>query len=171
MNKPSNSILGISTGSTQLGVSVFTDGELVFYTRKSIREERRKDSLRMVRTTVSNLLDDYQIEYVALKKLTNYQQYHSFSKAVSDEIQKHLDCKNIDHIVLDPKMVRRQILDGVNPTCRNSALALSTLYPELARYLPSQKSKKQPYFACLFDAVAIGLLVSKNEKRKLKMSQ
>lgn len=166
----SSIILGIDPGARQIGVSVFKDDELIFYAVKSIKKPNKEESLIKLRKVVGELIASYQVEFVAIEKVVFVQQHRSFVKVVYEEIKDFLKRQNIELFEYNPKLIRQTICGLQKPTKRNTALILAQRYGELTRYFNVPRLWQKRYFAQLFDAIAVGLVCSKELRETKQLS-
>lgn len=151
-------ILGLAVGARQIGVSILKDEELVFYAVKTIKQNSKTETLLRLQKGLTELIDKYDIEAVALEKCVYVQQQNSFVKNVYQMTGDFALKRNIRLFEYHPKLIR-QIMCGLEkPTKRNTALILARRYTELARYFNVPKLWQKRYFAQLFDAIAVGLV-------------
>lgn len=150
--------LGIDPGARQIGVAVLRGEELLFFAVKTFKRRNCADSLGKLQSVIKKLIDEYQIEFVAVEKTVFVQQHRSFVKIVSEEINVFLQKQNILFAEFNPKTIRQMICGHEKPTKRNAALILSQRYSEMVRYFNVPRLWQKRYFALLFGAVAVGLV-------------
>jgi Holliday junction resolvasome RuvABC endonuclease subunit len=160
--------LGIDPGARQIGVSVFRDKELIFYSVKTFKKQTGEEKLIKLRKIIEKLIADYRIESVALEKVVFVQQHRSFVKIVYDEIRDFLKENNVSFFEYNPKLIRAILCGVEKPTKRNVALLLAQRYGELVRYFNVPRLWQKRYYAQLFDAIAVGLVCAK-ERREAEL--
>jgi len=170
MINPKSTVLGIDPGARQIGISVFSDGQLVFYAIKSFRKPKREDSLLRLRKVLLELLTQYRVEAVAIERVVFVQQHRAFVKIVYDEIREFLKELKVTFFEYDPKVVRGVMCGLHKPTKHNMSLILSQKHPELARYFNVPRLWQKMYYAQLFDAVAVGMVCAIELKETAQLS-
>ncbi|HMO81162.1 MAG TPA: crossover junction endodeoxyribonuclease RuvC [Pyrinomonadaceae bacterium] len=166
MTPKSPIILGIDTGTRQIGVTVFQGWELVFYGIKTITDKNDDLTLARMRRIIGGLIREYDVTYVAMEKIIFVQQHRSFGKRVFDEIRDFLKKLRIPYSEYNPKTVRQSICQNEKPTKANSARVLTEIYPELGRYFNAPRTWQKRYYALLLDAVAVGYVCVEENQPK-----
>lgn len=163
MSRHKHTTLGLDPGARQIGVAVFVGEELVYYGIKTIRKKTDFDTLRKLRKILSKLIDAYRVEHIAIERAIFVQQQRSFVKTVYEEAVNFVRVTDARLFEYDPKFIRRSICRGQNPTKRNTALRLVQSYTELESYFNVPKVWQRKYFAQMFDAIAVGLVCSRQQ--------
>lgn len=161
MTDSNTRILGLAPSARKIGVSVLVKGELVFYGIKSLKKSDSKTTLKRINAVLDNLFSEFEINCVAIERLSNIQQKRSSAKTVFDSVVDRLKVRRMRSYLIDPKDIRKELSQGSNPTRFEVAVVLSKKFPELKRYLVRQKPWSKYHFSTLFDAVAAGYYCSR----------
>lgn len=149
-------ILGIDTGSRHIGISVFSGEELIFYGIKVIKAKNEADTPRLQRI-ITNLIETYQIDLVAIERLVRPQQESVFIRKVYMQIIHCVRKRGYELTELDPRVVRSLVCKDRKPTRIHTSQILSETYSELKPYSNMKKIWSRSYYAQLFDGIAVGL--------------
>lgn len=151
-------ILGIAPGARKIGISVFRDEDLIFFALKTIRKQKKEESLVKLKQILEMMIANYKIDFVAIEKIVFVQQHRSFVKIVYDEIKSFLGLQGVKFFEYNPKRIRETICGFQRSTKRRTAFLLAEKYPELAPNFNVAHFWQKQYFSQLFDAVATALV-------------
>lgn len=140
---------------------------MFFSAIKTIKTASNVKTLTKARRIITETIEEYEIDHIAILLATSVQQRRSFANKVQAEIETMLKKKNISYSKHDPKQVRQTVCEKEVPNKPNTVLILAARYPELRRYSESLELWQKRYSDKLFNAVAVGL-VSTRERAKKK---
>jgi Holliday junction resolvasome RuvABC endonuclease subunit len=172
-------ILGIDPGARQIGIAVlrcnpeYNDGELLYYGIKTLKkDELRKSEFLVLERIITNLMNEFKVDYIALEKVVSAQQRNSFVESIYQRVKAIAQKYDFRIKEYSPKFVRSSICGKEKGTRQETYNILAEKYPELSRYLLATKDWQKSYFAHLFDAIAVALLCVRelNEESQLSGS-
>ncbi len=159
MPKSNQTILSVAPSARELGVAVFCGESLLYYGVKTVKATRQSGSLpENVGKCVSQLLADYEPDYVAFSTPATVQQQTFSILTVAEMIRQTVEENKIEFSEYRMSVVRRRLSPKTKSGKREIAKLLASRFPELERYLYSQNLWQYVYYARIFDAVAIGLV-------------
>lgn len=159
MPQNQQTILAIAPSARELGVAVLSGESLLFYGVKTVRARRASGSLiDNVRQCVSQLVTEYQPDYVVLAKPVAAEQQASAVREVCEEILQIIEEKKYSYRKYQMSAVRRRLCPPGKSSKREIAKLLVTRFPELERYLYVQNLWQYLYYSRIFYAIAIGLV-------------
>lgn len=165
MSRNRHSILSITSGRSRLGVAVFHNGSLIYYSGKSLRQFRSESGLlHAVRKILAKLIERYAIQTVLVPEL-NPQQRHSTGVILIDtQIESFLRGQGLSVRKYDPLTVRRSLCVDSKPTKLNTARVLTKRYAELNRFRFDESEWERRYYGYVFGAIAGGEVFNKNHQ-------
>jgi Holliday junction resolvasome RuvABC endonuclease subunit len=152
-------ILAIAPSARELGIAVLSGESLLFYGVKTVRARRGSGSLiDNVRQCVSQLVTEYQPDYVALANPVAAEQQASSIRDVYEEILQIIEEKKRSCRKYQMPVVRRRLCTQGKSSKREIAILLAARFPELERYLYVQNLWQYLYYSRIFDAIAIAIV-------------
>jgi len=153
----SNTILAIDPSTRDLGVAVFGDGKLMYYTIKAIKPRRPRGALlETIATVMDQLIRESEPAILAIEHISLNQKSEALLTVVAEDIKTIAASQGLEVKEYQARLVREQICRLRGATKRQTALVLCQRYPELAQYGQKQTKSQARYYGHLFDAVAVG---------------
>jgi crossover junction endodeoxyribonuclease RuvC len=151
-------ILAIDPGTKEIGIAVFSDGELLYYGVKTIRTRSSPgEVLKQAQYIISRLIADYEPQHLAIEKTFMIQKSAALLNVAADEIKATAKREGLTVFEYAPLAVRKLICKTGKATKKGAAKAIALRFPELTRYLERQTKWEALYYAKMFDAIAVGL--------------
>ncbi len=156
MHTKTYNILAIIPGTKYLGVAIFVDTDLRDWYVKSIPNLSIKDKAEYVKEFIGGLIDHFNINILAMKKLHEARQSRNLSELVSKikEAQKKLNIRvkeyplqTIEQSLVQGKQNKRKLVDEV-----------AQLYPVIIHEHEREKKNKSRYLTRMFEAIALGVV-------------
>ena len=158
MNQQQNRLLAIDPGTKEIGVAVFKEADLIYYGVKTIRD--RSTAQRML-VQASDLIKDlvaaYQPQFFAIERMFVVQKSAALLCVLADEMKTTARGYGLPIFEYFPSVIRKELCNSGKATKRDVAEMVAARYRELGRFLNSQTSWEEKYYANIFDAVAVGL--------------
>lgn len=166
MNYTFPTILALDIGARQLGTAIFENQKLISYAVKSIKRQNRIKTLEQVRKVLENFVLDYGVEVIALEKLGYVQQQAAFVKTVYDTVRKFARAKNVRVLEFEPLHIRQTVCKTDAATKEMTFEMVTSIYPELSKFLLLKKIWHKAYYAYMFTAIAVGLVCLREIKKQ-----
>lgn len=163
MSTKNLTVLGVDPGARQIGISVFKDRQLIFYSVKTLGGKDPNLKITAMKQILKGFIAAYQIEHVALKRIVFVQQHRSFVKVVFDELRSFLKKQPLGYSEYNPAEIRKLLCEYEEPTRANTARVLAQKFPELTRYLNVSKVWQKKYYSLLLEAVAVGFICASKD--------
>ncbi len=150
-------VLAINPGSRYMGLAIFYGPELREWCVKTTGTEGGSKRQEMIRTTIENTIERFDIDVVVVKKL-----HASRSSRFLGDVRKqmhHLGTrKNMpmsEYSIQDLK----QFFDPYQTKNKRQLMEeVAIRYPDLFGELECEKKNKNPYRVRMFEAVALGIV-------------
>lgn len=141
-------ILAIAASAREFGVAVLSGESLLFYGVKTVRARHASGSLiDNVRQCVSQLVTEYQPDYVALATTIAAEQQTSSIREVSEVILQIIEERKCSFGKYQMPVVRRRLCPQGKSGKRDVAKCLAARFPELERYLYVQNLWQYLYYS------------------------
>jgi Holliday junction resolvasome RuvABC endonuclease subunit len=159
-------ILAIDPGIRKMGIAFFDSGELIYHLVKVFpKKETLRDGLGEVRKVLLRLIRDFNPKIIVVEKsfLGNYRNTFSLNILVK-EVKAIGKRKKLKVIAFAPTTVKKQICGNCYASKKEVARAVTVRYPELKVYLTQNRLWKEKHHQNMFDAVALGITLIRDEK-------
>ncbi|MHB8579169.1 MAG: crossover junction endodeoxyribonuclease RuvC [Ignavibacteriaceae bacterium] len=149
-------ILSIIPGTKYLGVAVFIDTDLRDWFVKSITAASVNEKAEYVRLLMSDFIERFGINVLAIKKLHPARSSKNLSDLASEikEIGKEMNVKVIE---LPIQSVEHSLLNG-KPNKKRLTEEVAALYPIVFHEYEREKKNKSRYLTRMFEAIALGIV-------------
>jgi hypothetical protein len=147
-------ILGINPGARYLGYALFNNSELRDWGIKAVKGKWTPDKSQKIGRILLDLLDRYEPDIVAIKKLhparssVNLHGLVNRFKELCRErniLVYEFPIKYLERVVLTEKINKKKL-----------AGTLSEIYPALFTEAKKEQANKNSYYTRMFEAVALG---------------
>jgi Holliday junction resolvasome RuvABC endonuclease subunit len=155
MIKESLRIIGINPGTRYLGLAVFQDRSLVDWRIKRLDGKWSKDKINKAIGVISEYIDLYDLNTVALKRLHPARSSKNLRLMVS-RIKALARRKKLKASQFSIKELEKSLLEEAKHNKENLAEKMVSDYPCLVHELEKEKAHKNPYQLRMFEAVALG---------------
>jgi len=155
MLKESLRIIGINPGTRYLGLAVFQDRSLFDWRIKRLDGKWSKDKIDKTIGVISDHIDLYGLNTVALKKLHPARSSKNLRLLVS-RINALARRKKLRINQFSIKELEKFLLEEVKHNKKNLAEKMGADYPCLIHELEKEKIHKNLYYLRMFEAVALG---------------
>ncbi|HEX3033938.1 MAG TPA: hypothetical protein VHT73_02250 [Thermodesulfobacteriota bacterium] len=165
-------ILAIDPGTRDMGFALFEGYSLVRYWVKSLRKEKvPEDVVMKSKQIVLDLIQRFSPGVIVLGKIVHPGNKKKLALRRLVAQTKLLARKNKVKLYEYEQAAAREIISqGEKPTKRNTAILISSLYPELSVYVPRPRrilwKEKDFYWVNVFDACTLALTYLEKEGAK-----
>ena len=155
MSKKLHKVLAVNPGARYFGVAVFTESELDYWGIKNINVTDSKRKERKIKTLISALIERYETDTLAIKRLHRLRSSKLLNQLVSSikQVAKRKGLKIYQYSIKDLKAF-------FSPEKRRNKRKLSEIvalkHPSLLHELNKEKHNENPYHIRVFEAVALG---------------
>lgn len=152
-------VLAIAPGTREFGVAIFHGFELVYF---AVRNFRRELTAKHINREIPNLLKELcqprKPQILALKEINQYQRASSKLLSIVGCIKQQAYSNEIPVVEISLAQIKGLLGDGKKPTQAKVFQKVAALYPELRQYRNRPSRWQSEYYACIFSAVAVGLV-------------
>lgn len=162
MEKNPPTVLAINPGTRYTGIAVLKGSDLLDWGVKVANGKWSQRKLEKVKSRVSELIEEYQMDVLAMKKL-HPSRTSPFLRELCREIQELAENK---HLRVCRYSVQ-ELEDFCAPkrtTKKALAEAVCFKYPVLSRELRKEEAAVNTYHIRMFEAVALGMTVTESSK-------
>jgi len=166
MPNNNSKILAIDPGTREMGVAFFDDKNLIHYGVKVIKARKSPhETLKEGRKIVLRLIKNFKPDILVVEK-TFFANNRSASllNVFVDEIKAIGKRKGLKVKSFASSTVKKAICGNGRASKREMARVIVSKYPELKVYLTQDRAWKEEYHQNMFDAVALGMMVSARSK-------
>jgi len=155
MSKKLLRILAINPGTRYIGVAVFEGQELKDWRVRVFRGKWSKWKLRRIKMLMSDTIDKYEPDVLAIKKLQLYRSSKNLNRLISviKRLSKRIGLKVYQYSIKDLKVFYSPE-EKMNK--RKLAQLLAFRYPSLWYEFKRERNNRNPYYTRVFEAAAIG---------------
>ena len=155
MFKKPITILAINPGTKYLAIAILRDAELQEWFIKIFKGKWSKEKRHAILATIETLMDRYQVRVLAIKRLHPSRSSRNLDSLVSG-IKRDTGRRGLRvHEYSIKQMEQSFSMDG-KPNRKKMAEQVVREYPVLFNEFEREKQHKNPYWARLFEAVALG---------------
>ena len=152
-------ILAINPGTRYLGVAVFEGPELLDWRVRTIKGRTFKMKLERAKAVVSEFIEKYQLNVLAIKKLHHCRSSASLNQLVA-RIKQLAKRKSLKVCQYPIKEVEAFFIPDGRTNKKKLAELLAARYPELVHEFNKEKANRNSYHIRMFEAVALGVVCS-----------
>jgi Holliday junction resolvasome RuvABC endonuclease subunit len=155
-------ILAIDPGTKEMGVAVFQGHALIDHGVKIIKRGRSpQETLSRGMAIVTGLMEDFRPEILVIEKVfIGRNRNAALLNIFADEINALAKRDGIVVLSFAANAVKKAICGYGWATKADVAKAVTVRYPELKAYLFKDRKWKERFHANMFDAVALGMMVT-----------
>jgi len=155
MFKKPLTVLGINPGSRYLGIAAFRGPELRDWGIKVLQGKQPKERREKIKKIVSGLVDQYDPDALAIKKLHPSRSSLNLNRLVA-EIRGLAQRKDLRVHQYSIGALERAFSPEGSANKRQMVELIASQYPVLFSELNKEKAHKNPYHVRMFEAVALG---------------
>lgn len=155
-------ILAIDPGTRFMGIAFLDHGKLIHHTVKVIAKgESPQGTLQHARDAVVRLIDDFEPDIVAVER-TFFSQNRNTAllNVLFDEIRSVARRRRLAFVAYAPSSVKKFICGDGHAGKKQVAMSVISTFPELKVYLTQDRAWKERFHQNMFDAVALGVMVT-----------
>jgi len=145
-----------------MGMAFLDDGKLIYHTVKVIaKADSPQQTLQRARDAVVRLMDDLEPNIVAVER-TFFSQNRNTAllNVLFDEIRSLARRKRLDFVSYAPSTIKKFTCGNGHAGKKHVAMTVVATFPELKVYLTQDRAWKERFHQNMFDAVALGIMVS-----------
>lgn len=145
-----------------MGIAFLDDGKLIYHTVKVIaKEQSPQRTLQLARDAVVRLIDDLEPNIVAVER-TFFSQNRNTAllNVLFDEIRSLARRRRVAFVSFAPSTIKKFICGNGHAGKKQVAMTVVTKFPELKVYLTQDRDWKERFHQNMFDAVALGMMVT-----------
>ncbi len=155
MRKNPTTILAINPGTKYVAIAIFNESELRDWFTKIFKGRWSKAKLKTILTVITDLAARYGANVLAIKRLHPSRSSRNLNSLVS-RIKRDMARKGLDVHEYSIKEMERCFSLGGKANKRNMTEHVVMKYPVLFHEFEKEKRHRNPYYARLFEAVALG---------------
>jgi len=159
MQRKISKILAINPGTRYLGVAVFEGPELLEWRVKTVEGKTFKLKLENVKAIISDFIERYQLNVLAIKKLDRCRSSANLNQLVG-RIRQLSKRKGLKIYQYPIKEVEAFFISEGRLNKKRLAELLAAKYPELVHEFNKEKANRNSYHVRMFEAVALGAVCS-----------
>jgi crossover junction endodeoxyribonuclease RuvC len=161
-NKRNQRILAIDPGTRNIGFALLEGEKIIHFGVKTIqRMPTSKETLKEGKRVISRLIVDFRPDILVVEKTYFANNKDSILlNTFTEQIKVIGKQKSIKVLSIATNTVRKSVCGNGAASKEEVARAIVSRYPELRPYLTSNRRWKERYYRNMFDAVALGLVVS-----------
>lgn len=155
-------VIAVVPGTRSLGIAVFKDVELIYYAIKEASKHRLRHTpysrARKATRVVEQVIHKYQPSHFVTLNLHAIQRLSTKLPIIAKEITRHARHFKLTLHTYERAEIRKRHCPEGRATRQAVAIHLSTLYPELSRYVKEVSLWQRLYYTRMLDAVATGYI-------------
>lgn len=151
-------VLAINPGTKYIGLAVLDGQDLVYWGIKVLKGKWSKDKMKTAQRAVKNIIDQYHVKILILKRLHLSRSSRNLNLLVSS-IKKMANRKGIKLCLYSLEDIKKYLAIGKRSNKMVIAEIMAKKYPFLIHELEKEKKHKHPYFVRMFEAIAAGVLI------------
>ena len=148
-------ILAINPGTKYVAIAIFNESELREWFMKIFKGKWSKAKMRAILTVLTGLATRYGADVLAIKRLHPSRSSRNLNSLVSG-IKHEMRRKGLNVHEYSIKQMERSFSMSGRANKKNMAEQVVREYPVLFYEFEKEKRHKNPYYARLFEAVALG---------------
>jgi RNase H-fold protein (predicted Holliday junction resolvase) len=165
MFQESVTILAVNPGTKYLGLAVFQSTDLVYWGTRVLKGKWSQKKMGDAETTLRNLIDQYHVDILVLKKLHSSRSSRNLNCLVRS-IEKLTKKKRVRLYLYSLSDLKEFLAEGMKANKMAIAGIVTARYPFLIHELEREKKHKHPYFVRMFEAIAAGIVAFNRMDRK-----
>ncbi len=150
-------ILSVNPGTKYLGLAVFEGPDLIYWGIKVLKGEWSREKMRRTENILSDLIDQYDVTMLMLKKLHPSRSSRHLNSLVT-LIERLAKKKGVGLRLYTLPDLQNFLAPDIRVTKLDMADLVSARYRFLIPYVEGERNHKHPYFIRMFEAIAAGTL-------------
>ncbi len=150
-------ILAINPGTKYLGLAVFEGSDLRYWGIKILRGKWSGQKFEKAKEIILDLKDDYEANTLAIKRLHRSRSSANLSQLVT-KIKEFSKRKGLKVYQYSLKDLKDFFSLGTKINKKGIAGLVVSQYPFLTHAFDKEKRNRNPYFARMFEAIALGIV-------------
>lgn len=159
MRRKLRKILAINPGTRYLGIATFEGPELSDWRVKVIKGKWSKEKQQKTLVIVRSLIERYQPDVLAIKKLHHSRSSGNLNRLVS-RIKQHSKRKGLKVYQYSIKELEAFFFGEAKANKNKLAETLTSKYPFLIHEFNKERANRNSYHIRVFEAVALGAVCS-----------
>ena len=145
-----------------MGIAYFDDGKLIYHTVKVIAKgQSPQRTLQRARDAVVRLIDDLEPNLIAVERtFFNQNRHTALLNVLFDEIRSVARRRRLAFVSYAPSTIKKFTCGNGRAGKKQVAMTVVSKYPELKVYLTQDRAWKERFHQNMFDAVALGIMVT-----------
>lgn len=154
--------LAIDPGTRHMGIALLEGKKLVYHGVKVIKKQKSpSDTLKEGRRIILRLINDFEPRVLVVEKTFFANNRNSaLLNVFFDEIKAIGRRKGLKVMSYAPSTVKKFICGNGRASKAEVAKVIISMFPELKVYLTQDRAWKEKYHQNMFDAVALGMMIS-----------
>lgn len=157
-------ILAIAPGTRELGIAVFIEFELIYFSVKT--SNPKNNLLKQVSKKLRSVIKRFKPQIVVIKSVSQYQKLSKELENVINQIKTEAERNNLRTIEITFEQIKNELGNNSKTTQKKVFESLLSEYPELKRFWNRPNKWQNNYYAFLFSAVAVGAAFLKSNSGK-----
>lgn len=163
IDSSSNVILAIAPGQRELGIAVFVNDDLIYFSVKTVKNRKSKRLLlKEITEILQNLFDGFSIKIVVTKAVSQYQRLSPNLDKIVEQVKMESQQRGLQVFEVTLEQIKSTLCRDKKSTQKKAFETLLISYPELKRYWSRPNKWQNDYYAFLFSAVAVGTVYLKS---------
>ena len=150
-------IIGINPGTRYMGIAALQGTELMDWGVKNVSGKSPEEKIENAIIILSSLLDQYEPDAIAIKRFHLSRTSPNLNGLIRG-IKKLSQGKKINIYEYSIRDLERSLCPGGRISKGDLVEIVASEYPVLFYELNKEKSRKNPYYTRMFEAVALGLV-------------
>lgn len=145
-----------------MGIAFLDDGKLIYHSVKVIAKgQSPQRTLQRARDAVIRLIDDFDPDIVAVERtFFNQNRNTALLNVLFDEIRSVARRKRLTFVSYAPSTIKKFTCGNGRAGKKQVATVVVSKFPELKVYLNQDRAWKERFHQNMFDAVALGIMVT-----------
>lgn len=157
-------ILAIAPGTRELGIAVFIEFELIYFSVKT--SNPKNDLYNQISKKLHRVIKRFRPQIVVIKSVSQYQKLSGELKNVVNQIKVEAGRSNLKTVEITLEQIQKEFGNHPKPTQRKIFELLLNDYPELKRFWNRPNKWQNNYYNFLFSAVTVGVAFLKTNSKK-----
>jgi hypothetical protein len=156
-------IFAIAPGTREVGIAVFTEFELTYFSVKTLNS--KTDLSVQISELLQYLFQGFAPQIVIIKSISSYQRLSNNLGSVVKQIKFEANRANLRVLEITLEQIKTKLCKNENQTQKKAFQSLLIEYPELKRFWNRPNKWQNDYYSFLFSAVAIGAVFLKTRSK------
>jgi Holliday junction resolvasome RuvABC endonuclease subunit len=160
-------ILAVNPGSRYIGFAAFRGPELLDWGVRVISAKTPQGRVRVGSQIVKEAIERFQPDTLAVKRLHSSRTSTCLDR-LTDSIQKLARRRKLKLHQYSITALKYVLCSGAKGNKRQLAAEVAATYPVLSRDLQKEMANRNPYYLRMFEAVALGIVVTNDRSDRPK---